>query len=57
MTDKLATVTAKETYHSKTTANNTVIIYPDKPETKSIQDRHNRHTSFCLTPRNSRGIK
>jgi hypothetical protein len=33
MTDSLAAVTAKETYHSKTVSNNTVIIYPDKPET------------------------
>jgi hypothetical protein len=33
MTDSLALVTAKKTYHSKTVSNNTVIIYPDKPET------------------------
>jgi hypothetical protein len=33
MTDSLALVTAKETYHSKTVSNNTVIIYPGKPNT------------------------
>jgi hypothetical protein len=33
MTDSLILVTAKETYHSKTLSNNTVIIYPDSPGT------------------------
>jgi hypothetical protein len=36
MTDSLALVTAKQTYHSKTVSNNTVIIYPDKPEKKRL---------------------
>jgi hypothetical protein len=33
MVNTLAAVTATETYHSKTLPDNTVIIYPDTPET------------------------
>jgi hypothetical protein len=33
MADNLATVASKENYHTKTISNNTVLVYPHKPET------------------------
>jgi hypothetical protein len=50
MTDSLAAVTAKETYHSKTVSNNTVIIYPDKPETYRRPISHLREKRLSFIP-------
>jgi hypothetical protein len=52
MTDSLAAVTAKETYHSKTISNNTVIIYPDKADTYRRLISHLREKRLSFRPIN-----